>query len=167
MTEPRLPAVVLCPLTWRDLARVRRWRNESRRWFHDSRYVPRTRHLRWWLAYRWRHSIGECSFVVWCHGRPVGHVAVYDYVPASRRIQFGRLVVAPEWRRAGIGEAATRQLAEWTFGHFHVEQIWLTVTADNEAATRLYERVGFERAVPFVGRVRRLVLTKHRWEEAR
>jgi RimJ/RimL family protein N-acetyltransferase len=165
MTRPSV--VALYPLTWRDVARVRRWRNESRRWFHDSRYVTWPRHLRWWLGYRWRDvglAMRDRCFVIRYDGQPVGHVAVYDYVSAgdASRIQFGRLVIAPEWRRKGIAEAATRRLVDWVFEWFGVQHIWLTVTADNEAACRLYEKVGFVKSAPLAGQ-RLLTLTKDSW----
>jgi ribosomal protein S18 acetylase RimI-like enzyme len=50
--------------------------------------------------------------------------------------------VTPEYRRAGLGSALTRELLASAAAHA-VSKVFLQVEVDNEAARRLYERAGF------------------------
>ena len=50
--------------------------------------------------------------------------------------------VSPEYRRAGLGGALTRELLDSAAAHA-VSKVFLQVEVDNAAARRLYERAGF------------------------
>lgn len=43
----------------------------------------------------------------------------------------------------GVGSAATKEILRIAFEEFALERVYLNVLADNEAAIRLYEKIGF------------------------
>jgi ribosomal protein S18 acetylase RimI-like enzyme len=59
------------------------------------------------------------------------------------RCHFGRVGVAPAWRSKGLGTRLFREMAEWGQARFGLRELSLFVKRDNEAAYRLYRRLGF------------------------
>lgn len=59
------------------------------------------------------------------------------------RCHFGRVGVAPHWRGQGLGTRLLREMADWGQGQFGPRELSLFVKHDNEAAHRLYLRLGF------------------------
>jgi RimJ/RimL family protein N-acetyltransferase len=56
---------------------------------------------------------------------------------------LGITIGRPEERGHGYGSAALRALLSFAFGMLRLERVWLDVYAENEAARRVYEGVGF------------------------
>lgn len=56
---------------------------------------------------------------------------------------IGGVAVHPDYRGRGLGAAVTAGVAAWLLTRY--DQVGLGVTADNEAAARLYHRLGFTR----------------------
>jgi len=51
--------------------------------------------------------------------------------------------VAPEARRSGVGAALTKAVMDWAAAR-GAQRVLLGVAENNEAAQRLYERLGFK-----------------------
>ncbi|MFJ6798327.1 GNAT family N-acetyltransferase [Streptomyces sp. NPDC091268] len=68
--------------------------------------------------------------------RPLGHVSL-----AGSRL--GRVLIAPEARGRGLGEALVSLVIERAFGELGLPSLDLGVWAHNTAALRLYEKLGF------------------------
>ena len=64
------------------------------------------------------------------------------------RCHFGRVGVAPRWRGQGLGTRLLREMADWGHDQFGPRELSLFVKRDNEAAHRLYLRLGF-REIPY------------------
>lgn len=59
------------------------------------------------------------------------------------RCHFGRVGVAPDRRGQGLGTRLLREMADWGQGTFGPRELSLFVKHGNEAAHRLYSRLGF------------------------
>lgn len=59
------------------------------------------------------------------------------------RCHFGRVGVAPLRRGQGLGTRLLAEMAAWGQGRFGPRELSLFVKHDNEAAHRLYRRLGF------------------------
>lgn len=66
------------------------------------------------------------------------------------RCHFGRLAVSPKMRGRGLGTRLIRELTTWGLAEFGDRELSLFVNVSNEAAHRLYLRLGF-REVPYPG----------------
>jgi ribosomal protein S18 acetylase RimI-like enzyme len=64
------------------------------------------------------------------------------------RCHFGRVGVSPRLRGSGLGSRLLREMARWGTAEFGERELSLFVRRDNEAAYRLYLRLGF-REVPY------------------
>jgi len=67
-----------------------------------------------------------------------------DPHPGSSHVADLGVMVAKDYRRLGIGAALLEQAVDWARRN-RVEKLELHVFPHNEAAIRLYERLGFER----------------------
>lgn len=64
------------------------------------------------------------------------------------RCHFGRVGVSPRRRGGGVGTRLFREMARWGLDEFGPRELSLFVRRDNEAAHRLYLRLGF-RETPY------------------
>jgi ribosomal protein S18 acetylase RimI-like enzyme len=62
------------------------------------------------------------------------------------RCHFGRVAVSPRLRGGGHGTRLLREMARWGIAEFGERELSLFVRRDNEAAHRLYLRLGFREA---------------------
>jgi ribosomal protein S18 acetylase RimI-like enzyme len=81
-------------------------------------------------------------FGVRVDGRLVGIAGVHAYSESYGVAALGNIATHPEYRRQGLGRAATAGLCQFLSGR--VEDIGLNVKSTNEAAIRCYRGLGFE-----------------------
>jgi [ribosomal protein S5]-alanine N-acetyltransferase len=78
-------------------------------------------------------------------GRLLGVVGLHQVDRDSRHAQLGIFIGDPaRWNR-GHGTEATRLAVGHAFGPMALNRVWLHVFADNPAAIRVYEKLGFRR----------------------
>ena len=83
---------------------------------------------------------------------------------SDRAPYIGNLAVSPRQRRRGVGTQLMRAAVAYAQHEWHSTAVWLHVEAENEAAKRLYARLGFDCEVQeptwyrHIGRDRRLFL---------
>jgi len=76
-------------------------------------------------------------------------IGIAGFVRGSRtktrhRGELVAMYVNPDFHGRWVGENLVRALAKVAFQIEGIEQVHLTVVADNAAAVKLYERIGFE-----------------------
>lgn len=135
-------AASLRGLEERDLRLTLRWRNNpaSRRWFHDDREIAWEDHVGWFHRYLDRD--GDYVFILEVGGSPVAQVSIYDIEDSSG--EFGRLLVDPDARGQGAGSRATRLCLRVSDDLLALDELRLEVKADNAAAIRIYNTLGFQ-----------------------
>jgi RimJ/RimL family protein N-acetyltransferase len=72
----------------------------------------------------------------------LGHVMLHTVSWRHRRAEVGYWLV-DEARRRGVGATAVSLLVDWAFTALDLDRIEITTTADNLAARRLAQRLGF------------------------
>ncbi|MDG4810141.1 GNAT family N-acetyltransferase [Micromonospora sp. WMMD1120] len=80
-------------------------------------------------------------------GQLVAVAGVHVYSPAYRVAALGNVTTRPGWRGRGLGAAVVAALCVRL--RESVTHVTLNVKADNVAAVRLYERVGFTRVADY------------------
>src|SRR5882672_1841917 len=78
-------------------------------------------------------------------GQSVGTIGLSRIDPTHRRAEYGVLIGEPGARGKGLASEASRLLLDYAFRTLGLVRVYLHVFADNAAAVRLYERVGFLR----------------------
>jgi RimJ/RimL family protein N-acetyltransferase len=74
---------------------------------------------------------------------PLGHIELTELDRAQSSVYLVRVLVDPERRTNGIGEAMVRKALEMAFGHLRLHRVSLRVFESNAAAIACYEKVGF------------------------
>lgn len=69
----------------------------------------------------------------------------------SRHAELGIMIGDASLRGRGVGTEATALLCRYAFDDLNLQRLWLRVEAGNQAAQRLYSRLGFQEE----GRLRR------------
>jgi len=119
------------------------WRMDetSRPMFRHTEAVPYAAHeemLDRYLA----GSEREYWYVIDLAGSAVGALAIYGFSADGREAEWGRFVIAPPYRGAGLGGRAVAQLLHQarTLG---LARLHCDVLASNRSALRIYKRLGF------------------------
>jgi len=99
----------------------------------------------------WRRRLAEPGdgthdLVAVAGGGVVGMVSVHTFPNRPRRRHVGAIdiVVHAGWQGKGVGKALMRAGLDLADSWLNLTRLELEVYADNEAAVRLYERLGFE-----------------------
>ncbi|GIJ76449.1 FR47-like protein [Micromonospora phaseoli] len=81
-------------------------------------------------------------------GQLVAVAGVHVFSPTYRVAALGNVTTHPRWRGRGLAAAAVARLCGLLAAD--IDHVTLNVKADNTAAVRLYERLGFTRVADFV-----------------
>jgi UDP-4-amino-4,6-dideoxy-N-acetyl-beta-L-altrosamine N-acetyltransferase len=138
-------AVTLRPLSDADAELVVRWRAlpEVHAQLFAQQPPSLQSHREWFLRYAGSRDREE--FVILLDARPVGTVGLSNIDHAHGRAEYGILIGEPDARRRGVARRASRLILEHAFLSLGLGRVYLSAFADNLAAIRLYERVGFRR----------------------
>jgi len=146
---------------------------ELTRWGGPKVRFPLTAdQLAGWIAEAAAPSPRTCYAAVDNTDRPIGHVQLL-HEPSVGAARVGRIGVAPDQRRSGIGAALLTRATDMAFARLGVQRVYLHVLEDNEIARRLYRRAGFvvegtARNAMVIGGRRHALLTmsvvQHDWE---
>jgi RimJ/RimL family protein N-acetyltransferase len=136
-------AVELTPLRLEDSPLLFEWINDRDLVVLSAPYRPvsRAEHDLWFEQIRLRDDVR--IFGIREGGRLVGTCQLHSIHAVHRSAELQIRIGALDARGRGIGMAATVRLLEIGFRELDLHRICLHVFATNEAARRLYERVGF------------------------
>jgi RimJ/RimL family protein N-acetyltransferase len=126
-----------------DSEALYRWRMdpESRFAFRSSEPVPFETHTAFVARY-FSPENTDRWFVIEAGGEPVGSIAIYAITEDGREAEWGRLVIAPAFRRRGYARRALALLV----GHAReigIRALRCEVLSGNAAAETTYEKAGF------------------------
>lgn len=160
--------VALSRLDEHDRELLFKWRNlpAVRSWMMTSREIGRVEHDRWFdemLAGNAREQ-----WIILSDGIPVGSVYLTGLDETPTTPSFGIYVAEASTRGVGVGRETLRILFSDVFSRDHVVSIEAQVLSNNDAASRLYERIGMWQLEPESGHeygigVMRYIMTKQVW----
>ena len=137
--------------TWRDVFRIRRWRNHpsTRKQMGDTKRIGIAEHLRWFRRIQQRTD--AVQFIVWCGPYRVGsarlHFANVTAMPRGYyELHAGvDIVIAPKFRRRGYGTEAIRELL-YEARQRGADRVVALVRGENVASHRTFLAAGFSYA---------------------
>ena len=95
------------------------------------------------------------------HLQTVGTIDLYDFDPVNSRCGLG-ILIAPEFRRRGLGLEAIGQAEVYCRGRLSLHQLYCIVGEDNVPSRRLFEKAGFTVS----GRLRSWLRSADRYTDA-
>lgn len=158
--------ISLAPLELNDIERLRVLRNSSHGAFVDQRIISVAEQLNWFYSYLERE--GDYCFAAFdmqCQQNPVGFCALYDFDFVRSCAQFGRLVVDPQFRGMKLGSRITQAACAVLFESFELNTVELEVLSDNTYAMEAYRTAGFELVGPADKHLRRMSISRSKWQE--
>jgi ribosomal protein S18 acetylase RimI-like enzyme len=99
-------------------------------------------------AFRQRSLKLGVFYGVFDNDRLVSVAGTHIVSDTERVAALGNVMTHPDYRRRGLATTATRAVCEELLDR-GIELIGLSVSRSNEAAIRVYEKIGFKRHVPF------------------
>jgi RimJ/RimL family protein N-acetyltransferase len=172
--------VYLRPAERSDIPLFVRWLADERTSRHLALRSPISIAMeeRWFDDLLEHHGRDRWHFVICllADDRPIGSLDLHEVDLTSGGAGLGIQVGDPEDRGRGYGGDAIDVLVDFGFERLRLERVWLDVFAENAAARRLYERLGFVHEATFrngvyrAGRfedVHRLAILRSEWAERR
>jgi len=136
--------VQLTQITSADLELLREWRNENRSYFFDSSIISKEQQEKWFNDIYSKKQDDVIFAIKTLEGTTVGFVSLYHIDPVKKEAEYGRVVIADQYKRKGYGQDATRALADYAFSDMKLGKIRLEVIDSNERAIGLYKKIGFK-----------------------
>jgi GNAT superfamily N-acetyltransferase len=90
---------------------------------------------------KWNGDRSMC-YLAWNADRPCGIAAGFLDQDDATQAHLASMWVAPSHRGRGVGRLLVDGIIDWARGQ-HAENLRLTVTSNNDVASRFYERMGF------------------------
>lgn len=140
-------AVRLVPLAHEHTDAVVRWRGrqEIASQFFSDRPPTRSEHENWLAALQLRSDRTE--FMIHAAGLgPVGTVGLSSIDFGADEAEYGIMVGEPQARGRGIALAASVAILDHAFTDLGLSYVRLQMFSDNQAARRLYDKLGFHLA---------------------
>lgn len=137
--------VSLSPIVQSELPRLFSWINDRDLVLLNAPYKPITEgeHAAWFESVENRDDIVIFGISVLETGKLIGtcqlHTINYIHRSAELQIRIGER----EERGKGYGTEATRLLLDFAFKDLNLHRVHLHVLANNEAARRMYKKLGF------------------------
>jgi N-acetylneuraminate synthase len=136
------------PLAREDAAMVVAWRHRPEVAAHLFSERPPTmeEHIAWFDALERRTD--RLEFIIELDGKPVGTTGLSALDFGRGEAEYGILLGEAAARGKGAALAASRALFRYAFADLDLKLIRLELFADNLAARRLYDRLGFVESAP-------------------
>ncbi|QKG85043.1 GNAT family N-acetyltransferase [Kroppenstedtia pulmonis] len=136
--------LVLRPLRYFDLERLRSWRNQDhiRSFFVHREPISSEQQVRWFQNYLKR--MDDMMFIIVEKKRyqPIGAAALYHIQQV--RAEFGRFMIGePAARGKGYGMESLLSICRFAFNQLGLRFIRLEVLEENKRAIAIYQRCGF------------------------
>ncbi|MET9063879.1 GNAT family N-acetyltransferase [Streptosporangium sandarakinum] len=146
-----------------DAEALWRWHSdpEVMRWMDDP-YPPSLALTRKQLEERGSDSYGNLNLMIeTLDGRTIGIVALREAEPEIGEAKLDIYLGEKDTWGQGYATDAMRTICRYGFGKMRLHRISLTAVAENEAARRVYEKVGFVEE----GRMREAFRRDGKWHD--
>lgn len=77
---------------------------------------------------------------------PIGFVDLFDFEPRHFRVGIGIVIDEEKDRQKGYASEAIKLCVGYAFTHANVHQVHATITEDNMASIKLFEKAGFTKS---------------------
>jgi RimJ/RimL family protein N-acetyltransferase len=138
-TTENLETLAMRPARIDDAERLWSWRNdpETRRASHNTEYIERDHHMRWFESCMARND--RIMLIAELHGEPIGTVRFDKRADSYLEVSIN---IAPQARAKKLGAACLREACNFVLAKepagFHAE-----IRLDNAASIRIFEQCGF------------------------
>lgn len=149
MTNIRSEKIVLRAPEPEDIDFIYALENNPDIWEFGNTLVPFSRYtLREYLqtAHLDVYTNKQARFIVECTetSEPVGAIDIFEFDPYHNRAGIGVVINNTNNRKKGYAKESLKLLLNYCFNTLLLNQVYCTITHDNEASLNLFKSVGFE-----------------------
>jgi len=130
-----------CPI-WSEHQALVDLRNDNLAYFFSSNRISLEAHLDWYHGVLLDDS--QEFFVIEADGDLVGTISLMNIDRHHKRAEYGRFLIAEDYRSMGHGKEALTALLKYAFGTLSLHKVYGDILNTNVAAITLDERLGFE-----------------------
>lgn len=125
-----------------DIANKVEWinNNANNEYLHYDIPLSYDKTLAW---FKNKNNSNRCDCVIEYDGIPVGLIGLLSIDNLHQKAEYYISMGNTEFKRKGIATTATKLILSYAFDDLKLHKVYLNVDADNIAACRLYEKVGF------------------------
>ncbi len=144
LSSPRLRFTVLGP---EHFEAVRRWRSDpevTRFWITQD--IPDQAAIERWYARN--QADGALVWAILSEGEPIGYVTLFEVDEVNRKAELALMIGKRSAWSHGFAKEALATVLRHAFtpvetGGLGLHKVWLSVFAENMAARRAYQSIGF------------------------
>lgn len=120
------------------------WRSSAQKWF-PSQFNVTPEGTRKWLENQVLHTDDRILFMIETQeGNSVGHVGLFRFDYKNKSCEIDNIVRGVSDVFPGAMYLACNVLLNWVFNIIGIETAYLKTVSDNEAALKLYKKLGFK-----------------------
>ncbi|MBO5874420.1 MAG: GNAT family N-acetyltransferase [Rikenellaceae bacterium] len=93
--------------------------------------------------------------------RPIGTIDIFDFDPQNCRAGLGLMIYSHKDRRLGYATAAVEVVSRYCFEVLNMHQLYVNISADNQASINLFEKCGFVE----IGRKKDWLKAGNKWQD--
>lgn len=137
--------LILREITKEDIEQIRLWRNREEvrtRFIHDD-LITESQQETWYRSYQNKDNDIMWMAIEKSNKKPVGTVSLYDIDRVGKTAEVGRVIVAPEHRRKGLGKRLMESALDYAFIEIGLHMVCLSVFYDNIVPMKIYLDLGF------------------------
>jgi diamine N-acetyltransferase len=135
--------IILAPLDKESLSTTLIWRNFYKDYFTYSEIISLEQHYSFFEKYK--NNPDDFIFIITNKAADlIGQISVYNIDKATKKAEFGRIMVAPDFVGKGFSFQALLAVMALSKEIFDLNQLYLSVKCDNTPAIKLYEKGGFQ-----------------------
>lgn len=135
-----------------DISHFIRWENNTDLWSFGGQIQPLSRYaIKQYLELSLCNDVftnHQVRLVIENKQSVVGSIDLFDVDPLTMKASVG-LIIDPEFRNSGFGEAALRKLVTYGFEMLNLHQLYAHVPVSNEASVALFTKAGFKNTARF------------------
>ncbi|MBT8263361.1 MAG: GNAT family N-acetyltransferase [Bacteroidia bacterium] len=141
--------IILRALELTDLDFLYQLENDESVWEVSNTSTPYSKYvLKQYLenAHRDIYEVKQLRLVI-CTSekmKPIGFIDLFDFEPRHSRIGVGIVIFKDTDRRKGYASEALKLVADYSFSHLKVHQLFANISEDNHVSIKLFEKLGFE-----------------------
>lgn len=146
-----------------DIEKLYKWENDTSIWHISNTVTPYSKHvLEEYIlsSHQDIYTVKQLRFMIVISktGEAVGCIDLFDFDPANLRAGVG-ILISDEYRNKGFASEALEMLIDYSFNTLHLHQLYASITYDNKASLKLFEKYNFA----LIGRKKEWVRHKDKW----
>jgi diamine N-acetyltransferase len=146
-----------------DVETLYKWENDTSIWHISNTVAPFSKHLLEEYILNANLDIYTAKqlrlmIVIKETGETAGCIDLFDFDPTNLRAGVG-ILICDEHRNKGYASEALEMLIDYSFNTLHLHQLYSSITYDNRASLKLFEKHNFA----LIGRKKEWIRYKDKW----